>query len=283
MGKDIQALIKPGWGLNVIDAVSEYDYDVWNGRLLVWESPANGETYAIGVDPAEGVNADRSVCEVIKVGNLTHPDVQVAEFACDFLSPPDFANVVNVIGRFYHDVDGSEAFATIECNAPCGDVMINDLRMRLDYTNQFIWKQYDRRENMYTNKFGWWTNKTTRPKLIARGLDSMSKGDLIINSQYLLDEMSDFERDHYVAKAKARYGRHDDRIMALLIGYWGAHDDEWMAGDDMAEQRRLRTAAGEIQNDMIKLADSGKRADYQCSAVTYKQMMERADEWLMDD
>lgn len=283
MAKDISSLIKPGMGMQVITDPGQFDYDFWNGRLLVWEAWEAGESYAIGVDPAEGVGQDRSVCEVIKIGNLHHPDVQVAEFTCDFLDPIFFADIVNIVGRFYHDDEGSEAFATIECNAPCGDTLVNDLRSRLDYGNLFIWKAYDRITNMYTNKYGWWTNKTTRPKIIARGLHAFSQKDLIVHSTYLLDEMADFERDHFIAKAKAKHGRHDDRIMALLIGYWGAHDDEWISGEDIGEQRRLRGLAGEMQEVMATQQAAGRRADFQNTAITYDDMMSRANEMFEFD
>lgn len=270
--------------MSIIDEISEYDWEAWNGRLLVWESPMAGETYAIGVDPAEGVGQDNSVCEVIRVGTILRPDEQVAEFACNFLSPPDFANVVNTIGRFYHDAEGDEAFCTIECNASCGDVMTTELRMRLDYTNLYINKDYNRVENMYTNKIGWWTNKSTRPKLIARGLHAFQKGDLIINSEFLFREMSRFERDHFIAKAKAAHGFHDDRVLSILIAYWGAHDDEWLAGEDIAEERRMRAKGIEWQREMEETpTPSKKKRDWQNSAITLREMNARADDWLLDD
>src|SRR4026209_1912563 len=103
MDKGLSALMRPGCGMKLIGKIGEYDFDFWNGRLLIWEPPERGEMYAIGVDPAEGVGQDRSVCEVIKVGNLQHPDIQVAEFASDYLDPIFFADVVNTIGRFYCD------------------------------------------------------------------------------------------------------------------------------------------------------------------------------------
>lgn len=281
-GKDVSALVRPGMGLSVIEP-SHLDTDPWNGRLLVWESPQPAETYALGIDPAMGVARDRSVCQVIRIGTLYRPDEQVAEFACDFLDPVFFADIVNTIGRFYGTQE-MEAFATVEINADCGDTLANDLRMRLDYSNQFIWKAYDRLNNMYTNKIGWYTTKTTRPKIIARGLHAMIQNDLIINSPYLIDEMADFKRDHTEAKAKARSGRHDDRVMALLIGYWGAHDEEWLNGDDLAEERRLRANATDEQLEMLEQVITAKpgRPDYQNQAMTYKQMCERSDEDFSD-
>ena len=264
-----------GFGMKIVE-VSEYDYEPWNGKLLMWEAPENGETYAIGVDPAEGVGGDNSVCEVIKVGNLKHPDIQVAEFACNYLDPTDFSGVVNHLGKFYSGPDGDHAFLTLECNAPCGDVMMNDLYNRYDYSNVFIWKAYDKRTNIYTNKLGWWTNRTTRPKLIARGLHAFSYGDLIVNSSYLLGEMQDFQRDPLLAKARAVSGKHDDRIMALLMGYWGAHDEEFLSGEDIGELRRMQGKVKEIEQERLVPAP-GRRVDYQNSPMSYQKMMERAD------
>lgn len=251
---------------------SEYDWEPWNGRMLIYEAPEPGEYYALGVDPAEGVRADRSVCQVLKIGNLKHPDVQVAEFACDFLDPVDFASVIDSIGRFYAGPDGTEAFCTLETNAPCGDSMMSELRFRLDYSNMYIRRSYDRLNSTYTNTFGWNTNKASRPKLIARGLHAMTYGDLIINSPYLLDEMSDFRRDRFDEKPEARRDRHDDRIMSLLIGYYGFHDDEWINGEDIGEMRRS-LIKGEPASVEIIVDPAKPKSDYQNRAITNRQMM----------
>jgi hypothetical protein len=278
----IPSIIQPGLGFEIIPEISQYDFDAWNGRLLLWEGPEAGESYAMGVDPAEGVGRDRSVCEVIKIGNLYHPDVQVAEFACDYMDPTDFAARVNAIGQLFKDSEGTEAFCTVEVNAPCGDVMVTTLRARMNYNNLYIWKAYDRINNVYTNKFGWWTNRTTRPKIIAGGLHAFQYGDLIVNSEHVLDEMEDFERDHNIATGKARSGTHDDRIMALLIGYWGAHDDEWLSGEDIAEQRRMREKGVLIQQNLA--TKSRKPAvDWFSLPVTPAKMYEEAEERWFED
>ena len=271
-----------GTEMKIID-LSEYDYDYANGRLLIFEAPVAGELYALGVDPAEGVQADRSVCQVINMGNMQHPDIQVAEFTCDFLDPVDFAAVVNTIGRFYCDPDSTEAFLTLEVNAPCGDTMMSDLRFRLDYGNLYIRRSYDKINSTYTNTYGWSTNKASRPKLIARGLHALTYGDLIVNSPFLLDEMSDFRRDRFDEKPEARVGRHDDRVMALLMAYMGSHEDEWMAGEDLAEQRRAQFRSTAVQTVQAEVAGLERKSDYQARPMTYSQMMSDANDRLFDD
>lgn len=283
MNKGLESLIKPGMQMRVLEA-SQYDIEPWNGHLLVWEPPVQGEEYILGVDTSEGVKQDRSVCEVIQKGNLIHPDIQVAEFACDFLDPVDFAHIVNTIGRFYSDPDGSEAFCTIETNNPAGASVLNTLRTKLDYTNLFIRKDYEKRENLYTTKLGWHTTRHNRGLIIAQALHALQYGDLIINSPYLLDEMADFEANHDLAQAKVKRGKgHDDRIMALMVGYFGGHDDERLGGDDIAEERRMRAAAGEIQQQMAATGQEQKKPSWQASAISARRMMELADEWLLEN
>ena len=264
---------------------TEYEKDAWNGRLLVWDAPIRGEVYGLGVDPAEGVGADNSVCEVILLGNLKHPDIQVAEFACNYLDPIEFAEVVKIIGKWYADPDGTEAFCTVEINAPCGDVMVNDLYNRLDYGNLFIRKHYDKLSNIYTNLLGWSTNKATRPKIISRGIHAFSYGDLLVNSDHLLQEMQTFQRDMTLAKHKAMSGKHDDRLMALLIGYWGAHDEEFLSGEDVGADRRAEEAKREnsaaIQLE-VKTTPTVRRGDFQSQPISYAKMMDRANELYFD-
>jgi len=274
---DLDKIIVPGLGMSMVPLPSGYDLDYWNGRLLVFEAPRSGHRYALGVDVAEGVGQDRSVIQVLRIGTTKEPDEQVAEFASDHHDPIDLATLAASVGRFYHDDSGEEALIIPECNGVGNGIPI-DLQARLNYGNVFIWKVYDKMTNQLTNRLGWWTNRSTRPKLIAQGLHALTKRDLIVNSPFCLDEMEDFERDPFLAKAKARFGRHDDRIMALLIAYWGAHDEEWLTGEDVAEQRRLLTQAKGIQH--TKEAAIGTKATWQNTAVTSEEMLAAWDDWM---
>jgi hypothetical protein len=279
IGKNIEDLIRPGMGMRTVQP-SPHDYDYWNGRLLVYEAPRQGFQYTLGVDPAMGVGRDRSVIQVIRNGTRYIPDEQVAEFACDWLDPVEFAGVVAAVGKFYCDDMGEEALGVVEANADCGDTVITDLRGRFEYGNLFIWKQYDKRFNALTTKLGWWTNATTRPKLIARGLHYILSKDLIMNSPFLLDEWQDFQKDHWMAKQAAKSGAHDDRVMALLIGFWGAHDEEWIAGEDLAEERRLLANAQEVVHTVE--VKSNRKATFQNTHISAKDMWASWDA-LMED
>jgi hypothetical protein len=279
----LEDLVPKGVRITPLAEVSDYDYEWWNGRLLIWEEPLPGEEYVIGVDPAEGAGEDRSAIEVLRRGTRTRPDEQVAEFCSDHHNPLELVPIVNMLGRFYASSEGEEALAIIECNTVGGADLQLTLRTQHDYGNLFVWKIYDKRTNLYTQRFGWWTNRTTRPKLIVRGMHALTHGDLLVNSPFLLDEMEDFERDPYTAKIKARSGRHDDRVIAFLISHVGAHDDEWIAGDDVAEERRVLTSAARLAEASKEGASTGEAptpkvaADWQNTGCTLQQMYEAWD------
>ena len=270
--------IPVGWGFRGLPSPSEFDFDYWNGRLLVYEDPDPTAEYVLGVDPSGGKGADRSVIQVLRLGDLKRPDTQVAEFASDFHGPHELAPVAALVGRLYCGTAGDEALCIVECNGEFGDSCQFDLRTRMGYGNLFIWKVYDRTKNLASNRVGWWTTPSTRPKLIARGHHALVNGDLVVNSEYLLDEMEDFQSDHWMAKAQASSGRHDDRVMAFLIAYWGGHDNEWLAGIDTAGERKRLRAAGVLEQ--AEKAVSRPKPNWQNQAVSYDEMMKQADESL---
>ncbi len=242
--------------------------DSWNGRLLLFEPPRDGFRYAIGSDVAEGVGADRSVVEVIRLGTLFEPDEQVAEFASDWHTTGQLVRIIETIGWFYRSsVDELPALAIIEVTGPGLDVC-SDLEA-LGYPNIYERRVLDKSDDTYLNKIGWSTNRQTRPRLQQRSIHALQQGDLILNSPHLFDEMQDFTIDSLKAKAQAKSGRHDDRVMALMIGYVGGHDDEWLAGEDIAGARRRRRLA---KRPLLTATGEVVRKDWQNSPITAAQM-----------
>lgn len=291
----LDALKAPGYGLRIVKK-TQYDHDFWNGRLLVWEPPERGHRYVLGIDVAEGVGRDRTIVEVLRVGDRKRPDEQVAEWASDYHSPYEVSPIINTIGRWYKEDDGTEAQIIIEVNtASSGDAIAHDLRYRLDYSNFWIWKIYDKVKNIQSNRLGWWTNPSTRRKLLARGQHGIARNDLTLNSEFLLQELADFVSDFWRAKAQARSGTHDDRVMALFMAYWAAHDDELLAGEDIAEERRLLAiAADTLQTGVDDQGSTGVvkpdyfnspvmlKPDGSLGAMTLERMMESWDS-ILDD
>ena len=268
--------VPKGWGFRGCDDPAEFDHDYWNGKLVVYEDPQPTDQYVIGVDPSGGKGADRSVIQVLRVGDINRPDEQVAEFASDHHGPHDLAPVAALVGRLYGDGSGGEALCIVEANGEYGDATLFDIRSRLGYGNLFVWKVYDRTKNLSSNRLGWWTTPSTRPKLVARGVHAVTHNDLIINSEELLNELEDFQSDHWMAKAQASSGRHDDRVMSMLMAYWAAHDNEWKAGQDIAAERNRLRLAGKIEQ--AELSEDTPKRSWQNTAVTSADMHEQWEE-----
>lgn len=240
--------------------------EAWNGRLLVYEQPRDGFEYILGVDVAEGVGQDRSVVQVLRLGTRYEPDEQVGEWASDWHTTNQLVKVIETIGWFYRSAD-LPALAVIEITGPGMDVC-SDLAGR-NYPNIYERQVWDHAEDTYAHKIGWSTNRTTRPRLISKGIHAFSQQDLLVNSPHCLDEMQDFSGDPLKAKTQAKAGRHDDRIMALLIGYHGGHDQEWLAGEDIADERRKFRQRGK---PVLTAAGDLVRKDWQNMPITNEQM-----------
>lgn len=274
LSKDIDALVPKGVRFLIRrDGLDEENW--WNGRFLVWETPERGATYAIGVDCSEGVGADRSVASVIKLGTGKTPDTQVAEFASDWHGAAAMAPIVSAIGRFYSDDEGLEAIVTAEANM-IGQVFLQDLRLIHGYTNLYIRRSYDRVESVWIDKLGFVTNKQTRLALLTRGLHGMQMGHLKPKSEYLLQEMEDFESDWNLALARAKSGQHDDRVIAFFLAYWGVHDEQWAVGEDPVEDFQRLTAAGKVAEAQEQA--TGRKRSGQNTAISAEDLTAQWDE-----
>lgn len=272
----LAALVPRGIKWSGLPEPERDDHLYWNGRLLVWEFPKSDARYVIGVDPAQGLGADRSVVEVIKVGNERYADTQIGEFASDFHGPVDIAEIASAIGRMYGGIE-DEALAVVELNsAGGGNVTLSDMRFKWGYTNLYIQKREVQLEAGYAPKFGWQSTAYKRRQLVARGTHAFNSRDLLVNSPHVLEEMMDFRPEMNDAIAQAASGKKDDRVMALFMAYMGAHEDEWMSGENVSRQRRTLTAATSIRStDQV---ETGPAKTWQNMALTRDQMMASWDD-----
>jgi hypothetical protein len=207
----------------------------YGSRLYLWEPPKEGESYYIGVDVAHGVpGGDFSVVQVLKIGHRMEPDEQVMEWR-GWINPGPFAHVVCALGYWYN-----EAQLAVECN-DVGQATNSEVMRIIQYENLFRWKHYDKIKNFMTDFFGWFTNSKTRDLIIARFREYMDERLIILRSEWLIDECLDFssiEGSRFEGQAT-----HDDRVMAMMIALFCAHDSEWGVEKSMAP--RLPDSPGE--------------------------------------
>jgi hypothetical protein len=198
----------------------------YGGRLYLWEPPKEGETYYIGVDVAHGVpGGDFSVVQVLKIGHRLEPDEQVAEWR-GWINPGPFAYIVCALGYWYN-----EAQVAIECN-DVGMATNSEVMRVIQYENLYRWKHYDKIKNFMTDFFGWFTSSKTRDLIIAKFREYMDQTMIRLRSEWLIDECLDFssvEGSRFEGQAT-----NDDRVMAMMIALFCAHDSEWGLAASMA-------------------------------------------------
>lgn len=206
-----------------------------DGKIRIWEWPQAGETYAVGCDPAEGVDQDSSVVTVVKKSTPQHTDVQVAEFASSKVLPDDLWMWVYALCHLYtvRKPSGGWNFpkAIIEINISAGDKVQTEMRkrgwpsfhQRFDPTRISSGKA---RAKAYLDQIGWKTDRANRPKVISAVRKAIRDGLLEVKSPELAMELSTLEWNLDKKRIEASQGNHDDRVFALGIVLASWYDPE---------------------------------------------------------
>jgi hypothetical protein len=211
------------------------------GRLWVWEEPEEDATYYIGADVAYGIEGgDFSCAQVIKVGYGTAPDVQVAEWH-GYISPTPFARVLAALGYWYNNAEISP-----ECN-DVGKTTAHELFRVLDYPNLYRWKHLDKIKNYFTDWYGWETNHKSRGFIINKMREAVDEGTIILRSELLIDQMMEFGAEEEGARFEGQ-GVHDDRVMAIMIAHFCAHEDQFSSGWKRTTKKTEVEKKGEYHN-----------------------------------
>ncbi len=233
--------------------VAEYlqseEPEKWKNRLVLWEMPKPGKLYVVSVDASHGLEQDNAVIEVVRVGDRKEQDEQVAEWAGD-LPPGDLAVVAAVVGRIYRDKAADlDALMAVECNPGSPGTTTQLVLQQLGYNNFYMWTRPHSATRPAATVYGWWTTPATRPLLINVLLEYLKKADVTINSPQLIDEMGSFVKTQ-LPSGRINYaafsGYHDDRLLALGIGLYIAHEQDIV---NMADERRRMQDAKEKSKD----------------------------------
>ena len=290
--------IPPGYGFNVIprerwNASTEADHPDYleslMDKLLVWEVQKRGCSYIVSVDVSSGMGLDRSVIDVLRIGTLTEPEEQVAQFVSDSVDPIELAYYVDPVARFYHDDDDLGALVAVECNGQ-GLATQSELQHHCGYDNLYIWQHEDARDPRarYTKAYGWYTTTRTRARMLARYYRSVTAEDprtglpdYRINSPLTMEEMRDFISAGAVWEAEAAAGAHDDCLMAGAISVEVATQTRLLESEPLSERRR-RLAEEELRKKAL-LSKTGVRLDFQNSDAGAHEVSGKQDPYSVQE
>lgn len=263
------ATIEPkSWrvGNRTVTPCSQDDEDE-RGILFVWEEPRNDETYVVSLDPTVGragwsrefrteadLDTDNAVVEVFRAGRNGRPDAQVAEYAAP-VDAIDIAPLAATIGLLYGSShEDNQALLIGEITGP-GAVTLRELVDRYAYSNLWMWTQWGSAAVRRTQQYWWYSSRSSNKDLWMRGLHHIQKYRVQLRSKWLIEEMADCVADVWTLIGEARYGRHDDRVMATLFNLWALHD--WSTREDLeplerpSEANAPRWEASDISYDSM--------------------------------
>lgn len=167
-------------------------------------APEADKRYVIGVDVA-GEGADRNVaCVLDEAGN------QVAVLTV-FQDEILFCDKLEELGYRYN-------YALIGVEINFSTYIVNELERR-KYTNQFIRRRVDKVKKTSTKAFGFRTDKNTRPLMLMQLKKAIQDDPGIVNDIGTLREMQIFIIND-TGRPEAEVGGHDDKVIALAIGYY---------------------------------------------------------------
>lgn len=196
-----------------------------------WKEVEKDAEYSIGADVSEGLGGefDFSVGTCIKVNRRGGADEVVAVFRSNLIDPVEFAQVLNFMGRYYN-----EGQMSIEVNRY--DTCMSWIRFQLQYPNLYRWKHMDSL-NPLSNKLGWLTNVSSKPRLYQTMKRWLQHKLLIVPSRNFAAELKTFTKDEDERGATAESGSFDDECLSTMIALYCAHEGDW---DDSLGQMSIK-------------------------------------------
>jgi hypothetical protein len=281
--------LSAGWVIEPTEAAELAAARAWEdleGKVLIFERPRADQLYVVSGDVGEGIGQDRSVADVTRVGTLREPDEQVAQFVSSRIDAPDFAYVLDLLGRLYTGADNLPALLAPECNGP-GMATLSELQRHIGYDNIFVWQYEDALDpaRRLSTKVGWWTTPRTRPYILSRYIKMVRKvdpnsgqPDYKINSPFTVEELRDFQTQGrlYEAEADPSGDAHDDTIMSGAIGLWVVSTVQETTLESTSDARRRKSE--EEARRKSEAERQGREYDYRSMEYTAGEMREGWEE-----
>lgn len=181
------------------------------GRFYLWEQPDPNAIYYIAGDAGEGIGQDYSVAEILKAGFLNEPDIQVGEWVGNDEPPEAFGRILYSIGYYFNRSE-----IAVEYNGP-GRSTADYLLNQLEYPHIYIPRRTDHFKSQIATFAHWQTTPKTKPLLKNKMNETLLENGILIQSEYLLDELRACEQD---GESFSAMEGHDDAAMAMVIALY---------------------------------------------------------------
>lgn len=207
------------------------------GPLYIWSLPVPGHHYFVGIDAAKGVEEGDFAA---MVGWDAETGEQVFRYA-GRVGPEALAEKAQFIGKWYN-----RAMLNTEITGGWGYMVIQKLRDKYHYPNQYLWRgRDDKPDTKGRQAFGWETTDRSRQMLFQVFRTSVRES--LKDQQVIV--IKDKELYAQCAKAQMDIGwrwrilkGHDDVAMAGMLGWIAAiqyhvpHPEIRIIGNTMEKQ-----------------------------------------------
>lgn len=226
--------------------------------LRVWWLPEKGKKYVLGVDVSEGIEIESSKGREPDYSVIDVFDVEARKTVArwrGYIDPDLLGGVVFAIGKFYND-----ALVGVEVNNH-GIATAAHLKNNF-YRNLYMRETAeDDQFQVRTTKFGWTTNKKTKPIMISELQRSIREGDIIdLDIVFIREAMSYVKKDD--GSMAAQEGQHDDTVMAKAIALqmadWSPYDTDY-AKENIQKPIKRNTHATKSSSTNSDSASSSRR------------------------
>lgn len=239
-------------------------FDGWDkfdpvNKFIIWEHPKRGFNYASATDTSDGLGiglSDDMVININRIGTAEHKDRQVCEFASPEIPLGSFWPFNLCILTYYCRYVDYQILSSIECNK--GYELQNALINR-GYKNQF--KRLDEsspyQDESKIQKYGFWTDKRSRPELIGHFNTFFIGKHYDIFSPMLLSQIRDLQKvrkpnNELGFSGEKILGKIDDRILAAAINLYASHRSEIAGHERKSWEQRNRSAENVVDIKSFK-------------------------------
>ena len=212
-----------------------------DGPLVVYETPQKGHHYFAGVDSARGEENTTAPGDYAAIVMWNGETGDLAARYMSRVSPEELAPVAAALGYYFNG-----AMLNVELNN-IGYVTMRELRDRLYYPNQYIWKGRDDRidRSKQGTAYGFETSDRYRKMMFSMFRTSLYKKEVVPKDRVFIDQMK---------KAKMDMGwrwnvavGHDDVLMAGFLG-WIAKEQNHPTACQSKISKNIMMSKEELEN-----------------------------------
>ncbi|QIG70823.1 terminase large subunit protein [Rhizobium phage RHph_I1_18] len=216
-------------------------------EMRKYVEPVPGHIYALTADVSRGKGLDYSAFHVIDI--TTSPFQQVFTYRNNMIAPPDYASMINQVGRHYNN-----AHVLIELN-DLGETVSDILYMTYEYpevlTTENAGRAGKRISAGYAKKIDRGIRTTKPTKALGCGMLKLivEQQKLPIVDHFTIEELKTFSQKGTTYEAES--GNHDDCVMALVLFAWLTEQDYFKLLVDKDIMKEIRENTEEEDEDYL--------------------------------